>query len=103
MIDTGFDIEDLSEIREAAGDNPQGSKLGDDERIHLIYMVAAMNRAIRDGEPEKSSYWTHMIQGALCARGLKTYHIAEVFSKADLGDAVGVADLFAVHPQLREA
>lgn len=103
MIDSGFAIEDLHQIRDAAGDNPPGSKLTDDERIHLVYMVAAMNRAIRDGNSGESSRWTHKIQDALCARGLRTYHIAEVFTQADLGDAVAVANLFAVHPALRKS
>ena len=103
MIDSGFAIEDLYQIRDAAGDNPPGSKLTDDERIHLVYMIAAMNRALRDNDLGQSSYWTHKIQDALCARGLRTYHIAEVFAQADLGDAVAVADLIAVHPALRKS
>lgn len=103
MIDSGFTIDDLHDITESAGPNPDGSKLGDDERIHLIYMVGALNRAILDDDQEKSWKWTYRIQDALCARGLKTYHIAEVFSATDLGDAIGVAGLIAVHPALREA
>ena len=103
MINSGFAIEDLSQIRDAAGDNPLGSKVTDAERIHLVYMIAAMNRAIRDNDLGQSSYWTHKIQDALCARGLKTYHSAEAFSQADLGDAVAVAHLIAVHPALRKS
>lgn len=102
MINSGFAIEDLHDIREASGPNPDASKLGDDERIHLIYMVGAMNQAILNNDREDSSKWTHRIQDALCSRGLKTYHIAEVFSSTDLGDAIGVVNLIAVHPALRE-
>lgn len=102
MIDSGYAIDDLQDIKNAAGQNPSGSKLTCDERIHLIYMVAAMNRAIRDNDAGESSRWTHRIQDALCARGMKTYHIADVFSVANLGDAIGVTDLVAVHPALRE-
>lgn len=103
MIDSGFDIEDLRDIREAAGPNPPGSRLGEDERIHLIYMVAAMNRAILDDDADAASERTHEIQAALCGRGMRTYHIAGIFSEARLGDAIGVADLVAVHPALRGA
>jgi hypothetical protein len=60
-----------------------------------------MNRSIRDNDLGQSWYWTHAIQEALCARGLKTYHIADVFSSADPGNVMSVADLFAVHPAMR--
>lgn len=101
MIDSGFDIEQLGIVRLAAGPNPDGSKLSGDERIHLIYMVAALYRA-QIAEVEKSELlWARKIYTALNTRGMKSYDIAEIFHNDRERNPTAVANAVAIHPSLK--
>lgn len=93
----------LDRLRRLAGPNPEGSKLTDVERLHLIFLLGAM----QDGLPGCTLDATiQLITGPLLERGITADHFGEVIVTM-LGEGgprttVEVVNRIAVHPDLRD-
>jgi hypothetical protein len=92
----------LDRIRLHARSNPEGSKLTDGERLHLIYMIGAMNTARQMGADLLESDYRLLIREQLVERGLTADDIAAVFRSHGGSGMIAVVDAIAVHPSLRE-
>jgi len=93
----------IARIRRASGPNPEGSKLGEKERLHLIYMVGAMHQAGLLRLPEVEGDLRLAIRTALTGRGMTADQVADVFHRYRYtGNVVAVVNAIAVHPDLRD-
>lgn len=93
----------IQTIRRASGPNPEGSKLTEKERLHLIYMIGAMHQAGVLNLPQVEDDLRLAIRGALTGRGMSADQIADAFRRhRRSGDVVAVVDTIAIHPALRD-
>lgn len=89
----------LDRIRRLAGPNPEGSKLTDAERLHLVYLLGAtMDDALGRATQVMAS---QLLCSSLGERGLPVPEFLALFDDHAEYNAVNVADLIAVHPNLR--
>lgn len=92
----------IERIRRAAGPNPPGSKLTDKERLHLIYMIGAMNQAKSMDLPDVVRHQHASIRSALMIRGMSADQVEETLRRYDRsGDVVAWVNAVALHPDLR--
>jgi hypothetical protein len=104
MINENADPFELDVVDAVAGPEPEGSKLTREERIHLIVMVGNLTSAITREDVNEKDRAKIVLSDALTARGLRSHHIADVFSDHIVGGSpVTVANAFAVHPRMRAA
>lgn len=92
----------LDRLRRLAGPNPEGSKLTDVERLHLIFLLGAMQNGI-PGYTQDAVI--DLITRPLAERGLTADHFGEVLvhmlGEGGPYDVVHLVDFIAVHPALR--
>jgi len=91
----------LDKLRRLSGPNPEGSKLDDVERLHLILMIGAMNEYGAAMAVMAETVMKMKIRDALNERGLSNTDIAGAFRDHGDGGAVAVVDAIAVHPSLK--
>lgn len=90
-------------IRRASGPNPEGSKLTEKERLHLIYMIGAMNQARVLRLPDVEDGYRTQIHTELTGRGMSGDDIAALMRRyRHTGDVVAVVNAIAVHPSFRD-
>lgn len=90
----------LDTLRRTSGPNPDGSRLTDTERLHLIWLITALIAAIK-GKRGPEVMTLPDFQDMLYARGLSPGDIAAVLTEHDPSDPVTLADALAVHPHLK--
>lgn len=89
----------LDKLRRLAGPNPEGSKLTDIERLHLIYQLGAIAKASEEG----AVVWAvvQQLHVQLNERGLTNTELVAVCDRVGT-DPVLRADAIAVHPSLHD-
>lgn len=90
----------LDKLRRLSGPNPEGSKLDEVERLHLIFLLGAM---VNDDFGADVRTWVARFTiGQLEERGLSGADLYAIFDDNSPGySAVDVADMIAVHPALK--
>lgn len=90
----------LDTLRRLSGPNPEGSKLTDAERLHLIFLLGALVGAIK-GIRGPDFTTLHDVRQMLIDRGLSDQDVANVINEHEPLSAVALADALAVHPSLK--
>lgn len=103
MITSSTRPELISRIRHLAGPNPEGSKLLNVERLHLIALLGALiDGEVSGGRDETFQQRTaRLIGDQLTARGFSASELDQLLSERPEFSAVTLADAIAVHPSLR--
>lgn len=92
----------LDKLRRIAGPNPEGSRLTDTERLHLIWMLTSMVNAMR--EDAFVGYGAvRAVKEQLNACGMPDEVISELCHTVPRADPIPMANAIAVHPSLRSA
>lgn len=90
----------LEKLKRLAGPNPEGSKLGDVERLHLIFLLGAM--ISQEFGSDVQGWTVRLVAENLKERGMTQAEILGVFpGTGGQYNAVEVADMIAVHPSLK--
>lgn len=95
MITSSAPSHIMDQVRRLAGPNPEGSKLTDTERLHLIYLLGAVDT----GDEQAVVRIIRQLEG----RGVTPDDLGGILIRQlETGpNAVSVADMIAVHPNLR--
>ena len=92
----------LDRLRRLSGPNPEGSKLTDVERLHLIFLLGALEQGLPGCTQD---HVLHLIVSPLTQRGLDGDDIGAAFiaelSSDGPANIVRVVDRLVVHPRLR--
>jgi hypothetical protein len=91
----------LDKLRRLSGPSPEGSKISDVERLHLIYLLAAMAEGASTGHVVYGA--ASYLRGQLHARGLTDDDIVTVIDEHALLSPVELADAIATHPKLQSS
>lgn len=91
----------LDKLRRISGPNPEGSKLTEVERLHLIWLLSILVGAVA-GYVETSPTTSADVLRMLCDRGISVKDVATIVGGGDSLSPIEVADAIAVHPNLRE-
>lgn len=90
----------LDKLRRWSGPNPEGSKLTDVERLHLISMLGALGA--RELSDEGQAWTAQLVRDQLAERGMSEAELHRLLlGIKDAASAVALADLIAVHPSLK--
>lgn len=89
----------LQRLRQLSGPNPEGSKLIDVERLHLIFLLGVITSG--DLGPEVQGWAARFMCDQLKERGMAEEDVLALFDAEGTYSAVQVADMIAVHPSLR--
>lgn len=92
----------LDKLRRLAGPAPEGCRITDGERLHLIYQFTALAAALQGGTP-LAFRAVRQTREQLMECGLSEQEIDEVYERHRFSDPVTLADAFAVHPSLQSA
>jgi hypothetical protein len=90
----------IAKIRHSAGPNPEKSRLTDNERLHLIWMLSALRSALDGSSTHLAWGAVQQLNAQLIGRGLSTEEITAFFEEHKHPDPVLLADTLAVHPSL---
>jgi hypothetical protein len=100
VINSGAPPHILDKARRLSGPNPEGSKLSDIERLHLILLLGAMI----DQKPGSDAQVTisRVVVTELKKLGMTETAILGMFPRSGhCYSIVDVADMIAVHPSLK--
>lgn len=92
----------IEKMRRLSGPNPEGSKLTDVERLHLIFLLGTMME--QELGSEFQGLIVQSIAGQLMEIGMTQEEILGLFpGGGNKYSAVDVADMIAIHPGIRSA
>lgn len=101
MIISAAPVETIAKLRHLAGPNPAGSKLTNNERLHLIFLLGAVIDK-QQFTPEVHGWITQYTVNQLSERGLSEEELLAMLDNDDAEfSAVTLADAIAVHPSLK--
>lgn len=92
----------LDKLRRISGPNPEGSKLTDTERLHLIGLIGLVQVSQRIGQRDAAKAVLRDVLDQLGERGMVASDIRDILQEHEGGEAIAVVDAIAVHPSLRE-
>lgn len=97
MITSDTPPEVLARLRHWCGPNPKGSKLTNNERLHLIAMLGV----VRKQELNEATLWAaSSVHDQLIKRGMSTEEL-QLLTSDPHASATDLADRIAVHPSLK--
>lgn len=92
----------LDKLRRISGPNPEGSKLTETERLHLIGLIGLVQVSQRIGQREAAKAVLRDVLDQLGERGMTSSDVKDILRDHEDGGPTAVVNAIAVHSSLCE-